>query len=244
MTGGKVPTFATLGDWSVLYLLLNQDPPYQIDYYDASQIAEQEHMLSVLKKEDPQLLVWNPVFGVDNVPYWVRDPIIFTWAVTNYTHLEDAPQSSFILRRRPGEPIDYDWWRAHFPVPLDLGYLPALSNGAALSNCTSGSGCVPYAIVRGHPKAKGQNIVITVKGRGGAYPVSMKSLAKDQRHHTPSGWTACGSGRSSVPVRGSTMSTPGYTVQVPRKQAGDAPLLARTLAAPWPTCSSRAARVT
>ena len=65
MTGGKVPTFATLGDWSVFYILLNQDPPYHINFYDASQIAEQQHMLSALKKEDPSCSSGTTVFGVD-----------------------------------------------------------------------------------------------------------------------------------------------------------------------------------
>jgi len=103
MTGDKVPTFATLGDWSVLYVLLNQDPPYQIDYYDAAQIAEQHNMLSVLEKEDPELLVWNPVFGVDNVPYWIRNPLIFTWAVKRYTYRLSAPTMREIAKARGRE---------------------------------------------------------------------------------------------------------------------------------------------
>jgi hypothetical protein len=221
MTGGNVPTFATLGDWSVLYLLLNQDPPYQIDYYDAAQIAEQENMLSVLKKEDPQLLVWNPVFGVDNVPYWVRNPMIFTWAVENYTYLADLPQSSFALRkRRPGEPINYDWWRSHFPNPLDLGAIPAMSTGADQTSCRSGTGCVPYAIVHGKPARSGQVVAFHVDGMGGRYPVVMRSVK----------------GRDTMAVRLDRLwfwpivgrharissDTTGYSLEVEDKRAGDA----------------------
>jgi hypothetical protein len=217
--GGRVPRLATLGDFPVLYILLNQPPPYHIDFYDASQIAEQKAMLAALRRKDPEVLVWNQTPG-DQVPYWVRNPLIFTWAVARYGPVSDAPLSAYILaRRKPRQPIAYDWWRSHFPNPLDLGYVPALSDGADQPACTSGPGCAPYAFLRGHPGKKGEPLFVAVRGRGGTYPVRMSAVPGTDVYAIRLDrlwfWPIIG------PHPRITSGSPGYTVQMRRVRAGD-----------------------
>jgi hypothetical protein len=219
-TRGNIPRVATLGDSALIYPLLNQTPPYHVNFYDSSPIAEQQKMLSELKRMDPGLLVWNHFWGTDNMSYWIRDPLIFTWAVEHYTPVGQAPGDTFLLARRaPNQPVQYDWWRARFPSPLDLGYVPSESDGASLDGCSGGAGCVPYAIVRGRPSGRGQWIIITVNGNGGDYPVLMRQRPEVDTYAVRLDrlwfWPIIG------PAPRVTSSTPGFSVRVERKQAGD-----------------------
>jgi len=219
-TGGDVPTIATLGDSALLYPVLNQTPPYHVNFYDSSPIAEQRMMLSGLRRKDPAMLVWNHGWGTDNVPYWVRDPLIFTWAVAHYTPVGQAPGDTFLLAKRaPAQPVPYEWWRSRFPSPLDLGYVPSESDGASLDACSAGAGCVPYAIVRGASAQRGREIVITFNGNGGDYPLLMRSRPKVDAYAVRLDrlwfWPIIG------PAPRVSSSTPGFSVRVERKQAGD-----------------------
>jgi len=219
-TRGNVPTVAALGDSAMIYPVLNQTPPYHVNFYDSSPIAEQQKMLSELKRMDPGLLVWNHFWGTDNMSYWIRDPLIFTWAVEHYTPVGQAPGDTFLLAKRaPNQAVQYEWWRARFPSLLDLGYVPSESDGASLDSCSGGAGCVPYAIVHGRPSGRGQWIVITVNGNGGDYRVLMRQRPPDDVYAVRLDrlwfWPIIG------PAPRVTSSTPGFSVRVERKQAGD-----------------------
>ncbi len=93
-----------------------------------------------------------------------------------------------------------------------------MSDGASLPACTSGKGCVSYAIVRGRPRKTGEAIVLNVDGRGGRYPVLMRSRGGRDTYAVRLDrmwfWPIIG------PHPRITSGTPGYTVQVRRVDAG------------------------
>lgn len=177
MRRSPVPPFAIVGDSQMTYVLLRQKPPYQLDMYDASQIAEQRVLVNELVRRRPPYLIWREDFDQDGVPYDVRTPLVFTYMVANY-----LPVRSFvnpivdILRRRPaGAPVATDFWRSRLGTMEDLGYIPSFSTAADSPTCAAGPDCVPYVIVHGHARRSGATIAFDVTGNGRTYRVRMWS---------------------------------------------------------------------
>jgi hypothetical protein len=215
----KDARFAILGDYPILYVLLHQAPPYQLELYNSSRMDEQKEVLARLRRENPPFLIWRRDFAVDGVPYSVRTPLLFTWAVRRYTPARDTQNATILRKRRPGEPVPYQFWKTHF-APYDLGYVPADAAESDLPTCTSGPGCVPYAIVRGHPARSGEPIALKAVGHGGDYHVAFRSRegADTYAIRLDRLWFS--------PIIGPTprlaSTTPGYTLTIKRLRAGDA----------------------
>jgi hypothetical protein len=78
---------------------------------------------------------------------------------------------------------------------------------------------VTYAFLHGHPRKKGEALMLNVTGRGGTYPVLFRSETGTDTYPVRLDrmwfWPVIG------PHPRVTSATPGFTVQVKRVDAGD-----------------------
>ena len=224
-----LPAFAIVGDSQMTYALLGEQPPYQVELYDAAPIAEQHAMVGLLDSRRPAYVIWRSDYEQDHVPYVVRDPLVFRWMVRNYVPVREFPPGATaatavptvdILRRRsPGEAIPNGFWRSQLGGIEALGYIPSFSTAASSRSCSSGSGCVPYVLMTG-------------TGPGGPGGVSFEITSKDQIYAVT---LQLRPGVDTYPVRLDrlwfwslvgprpklTSLTPGYTVRLVGLLSGD-----------------------
>lgn len=163
---GTVPSFAVLGDAPLLYVFFDQKPPFHDQLYDAAPLFQQERMVESLEEIDPQLLVWRQQYAIDELPYQVRDPIVFEWAIRNYVPLEPktADEFSFVdvlRRRRADEPIASRFWQASLGT-MELGYIPSYSAADELPACDEGRGCAPVAVLEHDGATPGELVGVQV----------------------------------------------------------------------------------
>ena len=172
--GPPVPRFAIIGDSAMTYVLLHEAPPYQVELYDAAPLDEQRKMLSLLEQRDPPFLIWREDIDIDNVPYDVRDPVLFTWMVSNYVPVRSFPSPvvDILRRRKPGEPRATGFWRTHLGAFENLGYIPSYSTAASSPTCKRAPGCVSYALVEGNGTGGALGAGIKVSGNGFTYTLT------------------------------------------------------------------------
>ncbi len=174
----RKPTFWVLSDAQILYLLLDQKPPYHLNLYDASPITEQRRMIELVDERQPEYMVWyRELVDVDAVPYTVRDPLVFNFAIGHYVPLQlgrrqcpagvvDCGRADVLRKRRPGERIPVRYWRARLGTSIELGYIPSYADPPE-TPC-SGDDCAPYAVVHGSAP-KGTKIALSLSGNGMKY---------------------------------------------------------------------------
>jgi hypothetical protein len=216
--GRPLPAFAIVGDSQMTYVLLRQPPPYQVDLYDASPIAEQQAMVDVLRKRQTPYVIWRRDYLVDGVPYNVRDPLVFAWMVENYVPVRVFPTVTILRRRRTGEAIPAGFWRQELGGTEDLGYIPSFSTAASSSPCAGGSGCVPYVLLRGLSAHPGTGLAFVIHGNGQSYGVLMRSRGGVATYAVRLDrlwfWHLVG------PTVAITVLTPGFTGQVAGRLSG------------------------
>jgi hypothetical protein len=217
--GSQLPSFAVVGDSQLTYPLLRQLPPYQTELYDSSPIAEQNAMLARLQRTRPHYVIWRKGFAIDDIPYTVRDPLIFRWMIENYVPVTGKASYEILRRRLPGEDIAREFWRGQLAGLEDLAFIPSYSTATSSRPCLGGNGCVYYAIVRGDPRrgspivqlsfdTDGVSYLLSLHARPGvhAYPVRLDRLWF---------WPLVG---SATVVRS---LTPGFTATISGLRSGD-----------------------
>jgi hypothetical protein len=211
--------FATLGDAQILYVLFHQRPPDYITLYDASPRSEQRRLIDSLSEMRPARLVWRRDLNVDLVPYWVRNPLVFAYAIQHYVPESERDPMDLLRLRRPGEPVALGYWRKRLGRDVSLGGIPSYSRGADHRHCQSSPGCAPYAIVSGHPHTDGTEIRVRVDGRGGPYGVTFATRKGVGRYaiRLDRLWYWPLAGARTVRV---TSETPGWTVEKVSVSAG------------------------
>lgn len=214
--------FATLGDAQILYPALSQLPPQYISLYDAGRVSEQKKLLEALRAAPPAKLVWRHDFGIDGMPYVVRDPLVFRYAIDHYVPETFSSPADILRRRKPREAVAWDYWRGRLNEILDLGFIPGYSKGAELDDCRPGRsrpGCVPYALLSGRAE-DGNPVDVRMPRPGGGFTarfaaqsdVRVYAIRLDRLWFWPN-VSSRDPRRWKVP--------PGFEVRVVYKQAGD-----------------------
>jgi hypothetical protein len=180
--GAEVPSFAALGNVQLMYAFFDQGPPYQVDPYAASPIAEQEAVVERLEETDPRYMVWvDDGVYLDNVPYPVRDPLIYGYMVERYVPVKIEGAVRILRLRQPGEPIATRFWQATLGTS-DLAFVPTLSSGVDAPSCGGGSGCHDYVILEGPEPQEVAVLGVRFAGRGGEFEVSLRSKPGQTRY--------------------------------------------------------------
>jgi hypothetical protein len=130
----------TLSDDAFFYALLNQDAPYEINAYNSSPIVDQRKVLEWLRRNSPRFVLWDTRQAkFDWVPSSVRIPLIYRYVVRNYAFVQSVDQYQVLRRKSASEGMDLGFWRKELGTPVDLGYIPSLSNPKDYHTCSPGS---------------------------------------------------------------------------------------------------------
>ena len=164
LSGPGDSRFAVLGDAQLLYVIFAQRPPGHISLYDAARRSEQERWIAGVRALNPRLLVWRRDLAIDGIPYPVRDPLVFSYAVANYVPQQQGEPMDVLRRRTPVERVATGYWRKRIGAIVGLGGIPAYSRGDEQDRCSGGTECVPYAIVSGASRTTGKQITVKVQG--------------------------------------------------------------------------------
>jgi hypothetical protein len=133
-----------LGDAPVVYILLQQDPPWVANDYNASPLSQQKRVLDWLKTESPEFVVWNTgSLTSDSVPSGLRVPLIYQTVIDRYVPVGVSGRFQILRRRGEGEAPALDFWREKLGNTIELGYVPLASKVSARPSCQSGD-CALY----------------------------------------------------------------------------------------------------
>lgn len=210
--------FAVLGDAPLLYVLLGQPPPDHVEMYTMSPIENQRDVVAALRRSAPEHLVWRRDYATDGVPYHVRDPLVFAYAIDRYVPETRSEPWDLLRRRKPGEPVALGYWRRRLGTTVDLAGIPSYSRGDERARCRSGSDCAPYAIVTGPGRGDGAPVSIRLAGTPYALKLATRkgvntyAVRLDRLWY----WPYVGAGTRLV------SATPGWQVQRVGARAGDA----------------------
>lgn len=174
--------FAVLGDSSLLYMLFDQKAPWHVQMFNMSPIDEQRTVTAALERMEPRHLVWRRDYKIDGVPYEVRAPLVFAYAIQRYVPEKNGDPWDLLRQRKPGEPPALGFWRARLGETVDLGGIPSYSRGADAESCDGGPACAPYAVVTGKPAKDGEKIVIDVRAGRRHFKVALTGYEDDTRY--------------------------------------------------------------
>ncbi len=137
-----------LGDDSPIAMMLGLRWPYYFaTYFEASPIDWQRKLVRQLEREPPALVVWNRESMIfDGVPNYVRDPLLFDWAIRNLAPEKSVGSFELLRPRRAGEPIRLAWWRSRLGDVVDLEHIPQYTHVQG-GGCASVPPCRSYVIV-------------------------------------------------------------------------------------------------
>jgi hypothetical protein len=186
VSGSERPSFAVLGDGPMLYVWLRQRPPYHVNLYDSAPLAQQRKMIERLEETKPTYLAWDrDPFPVDKVPYHVRDPLVFSYAIDHYVPAQRGKRScppaqpscgaaDILRRRRPTEKVPLGYWVSRLGNQIDLGFIPSYADPPR-DPCGGEGSCATYAVVRGTAMYKGAAIQLIATGQGRSFGVLMRT---------------------------------------------------------------------
>ena len=139
---GKPAATYVLTDNQVIYILLDQKPPYHANAYNSSPIYEQEKVRRWLIRNTPKFVVIDPAkLTFDTFPTIIRVPIYFNHVIEHFVPLETVGALKILRRRKRDEPIAVAFWRETIGPTLDFGHFPRASSASALPRCGEDAQC-------------------------------------------------------------------------------------------------------
>jgi hypothetical protein len=142
-------TVYVLGDDSLFYIVLNQQPPYNINSYNESPIYEQQKVLDWFQRKIPRFVIWAPEdSSFDGVPHVVRLPLVYTYVVDHYDFVRAVGPFHILTARQPNQPPNLDYWRRTLGDRVDLGNVPARARLSEYTPCGGDTTrCDPVLVV-------------------------------------------------------------------------------------------------
>lgn len=150
--------------------------------YNMSPKGEQREVIAALKRMAPARLVWRRDLDIDRVPYPVRVPLVFAYAIAHYVPELKGDPWDVLRPRMRGEPPALGFWRARLGETVDLGAIPSYSHGSDGKPCAAASSCVPYAAITGKPAKDGERPVIDVRAGRRRFKVTLTGYRGVERY--------------------------------------------------------------
>jgi hypothetical protein len=146
--------FYVLGDAPVLYVLLSQRPPWQINVYNTSLLKDQRRTVAWLKQHAPPFVIFDRgTLEFDNVPHAVRIPLVFEAVIENYSFDHSVGPFDILRRRAPGTSVPERYWASALSTSIDFGDLPDVSSYRRVRPCTrAGKKCGRFLVLRAPTK--------------------------------------------------------------------------------------------
>lgn len=172
-----------LGDAPVLYVLLDQRPPWNITVYDTSPLESQRRAIDWLEEYRPRFVVVDRLETTfDGVPHQVRIPLVYRYVVENYV-LDRSVGTFDVLRLRlPAEPVGHKYWASALTTELDLGHVPNVSSYGELEPCGAGTANDCGKFLRLHAPSKDASGLVQTRVRFGIETVNVKFTADGDRN--------------------------------------------------------------
>jgi CheY-like chemotaxis protein len=152
-----------LGDAPVLYVILQQEPPWHVNLYNMSPLQDQRKVVRWLQEAAPRFVVFDRTeMSFDNVPNHVRVPLVYQEVVESYQFDRSIDGFDVLSRRVDGEP-DADYWSAALSPVIDLGYVPNVGSYEELRPCNGPSGCGSFLVLERSDDTVGNEIVVPLR---------------------------------------------------------------------------------
>lgn len=182
---GRTPTVFVLGDSPIVYILINQKPPYHVNDYNASPIYEQRKVAEFLNREKPPVIIWDPnTQSFDLFQSVVRNPLTYNAVVSMYVPDRVVGRFQVLRRRTPDEPIALDFWRNRLGSVVTLGHLARVSSFSSMAPCKDAtSDCQELLVVKKRNPVFAGRIVVGVNVGGRHFEVAMQTVAGDSELH-------------------------------------------------------------
>ncbi|MBI4697984.1 MAG: hypothetical protein HY758_03500 [Nitrospirae bacterium] len=130
-----------MGDDAYLYIVLGQQTPFYITFYNKSILYSQLNTVSWLERHKPKYVMWKSAFKeFDKVPNIVRIPLVFEKIMQDYVYAYTIGPFHILRRKLPIEVASLDFWRSNLGETVDLGYIPSRSDPAVFEANSLGSG--------------------------------------------------------------------------------------------------------
>ena len=174
---GRMPSFFTLTDAPIMYVLAAAKPPYQINGFSMSPIFEQTKMVDYLRSEKIEYVIVEPNrISMDGFSYFVRLPVLYNYVVANYIPDFSMQQFSVFRMRKSGEPISFNAWISILGTNVDLGYLPVYSEPPTSTQTYCGSDCDDMLKVSIRKIEQDQRVTIPFTANGKALGISFVAV--------------------------------------------------------------------
>lgn len=124
-----------LSDDPVVYLLLDQKPPYISNVFNLSPLSEQKFLLQQIMKMPPHVLILRTDrMNTDGIQNLIRMPKLFQYAIENYAHQEDFEDYQIFVFS-PSTSEREKWLDVHKNY-FNLGALPLYVRTENYSECS------------------------------------------------------------------------------------------------------------
>ena len=177
-----------LGDAPIVYTVLDQLPPWQINVYDSSPLAQQRRVTSWIDSHRPRFVVLaGPEGSFDDVPHAVRIPLLFQRVVEDYTYDHSVNSFDILRRRTPADPVDGAFWARRLPSEINLGFVPNVSSHRLRPCSAGGDGrCGRVLRVRSaRPRDGSPSVAIRLAFGGHHFTVSFRAASGRREYVIP-----------------------------------------------------------
>jgi hypothetical protein len=119
MKGGHHNLYV-LGDAPTLYLMLDQEVPWEINLYNSSPIEDQRRVVAWIQSHRPRYVVLDTRHGesFDGVPYSVRVPLLYQEVIAHYGYVRSVGGFDILERTVPRSP---SFWQSRLGGTIALG---------------------------------------------------------------------------------------------------------------------------
>jgi hypothetical protein len=109
-----------LGDVPTLYLMLDQEVPWEINLYNSSPIEDQRRVVAWIQSHRPRYVVLDGRQGeyFDAVPYSVRVPLLYQEVIEHYGYVRSVGSFDILERAAPRSP---SFWQSRLGGTIALG---------------------------------------------------------------------------------------------------------------------------
>ncbi len=139
------PKIFVLGDSSILYVLLQQRPPYSTNNYNMSPLGLQRRQVEWLQNERPDYVIWAPQLdhpswapqynSIDSIQHAVRVPLVYNYVIEHYVPMTEIEGYQILRQRQHNEAIPVDFWRDKLEPVVHLGHLARVSSFPSFKPC-------------------------------------------------------------------------------------------------------------
>jgi hypothetical protein len=182
---GSSSNLYVLGDDPVEYVLLNQQPPWEINVYNTSPIRDQHHVIAWIEDHKPAVAILDLPDGqtFDGVPDDVRIPLVYQQIVGAYEPAKSVDGYDVLLRRRPREKPAATFWIDQLGSVLDLGAIPDVES--PILPATRGSERTPVLQVRARTTAPRGEVSVPISFGGNVVTVEFQATPGRRSYDIP-----------------------------------------------------------